>query len=484
MKTPWKRWRFAGWLGAAIAGGFLVWIVGAASAPEPGAALLVDDFSQAEKWRVYTDRAVGGSSKGKQSFEASEGGQTLHLTGTAMPGSKGGGLQTRRSLLVLGQPINASVHEGIEVEVKGNGQEYVLMLRTRNCRRSWEFYGIRFETTADWQVFRLPFASFTAMGVRVPLDVTALTHVALAGMGNNQAIDLWAREIRFYGKQAMWNELTPEENRIIVNKGTERPFTGKFNSHAEEGVYTCRRCGTELYHSSSKFKSNCGWPSFDDEINGAVRRVPDADGQRTEIVCANCNGHLGHVFLGERLTAKNTRHCVNSVSMDFTPASERMEKAYFAGGCFWGVEHLFQQAPGVKEVTSGYMGGHVDNPTYKQVCTRETGHVEVVEVVFDPAQTTYETMARLFFEIHDFTQRNGQGPDIGPQYLSVAFYRGDAQKAVAEKVMGTLREKGYKVATQLTPSQTFWPAEAYHQDYYVKTGKAPYCHAYRKIFDD
>lgn len=114
-----------------------------------------------------------------------------------------------------------------------------------------------------------------------------------------------------------WNELTPEERRVIVNKGTEAPFTGELNKSKGDGTYICRQCEAALYSSEDKFNSGCGWPSFDDEINGAVKRIVDADGRRTEIVCANCDGHLGHVFEGERFTDKNIRHCVNSISMKF-----------------------------------------------------------------------------------------------------------------------------------------------------------------------
>ena len=312
-------------------------------------------------------------------------------------------------------------------------------------------------------------------------------------------------------KNMSYRKLTPEEKHVIIDKGTEAPFTGEYLNNKESGTYVCKRCGTPLYHSSDKFDSHCGWPSFDDEIPGAVKRTPDADGKRIEITCVKCGAHLGHVFTGEGLTEKNIRHCVNSISLVFVPeakaepndpnnnvarasspcthgqdgrATNVTQKAYFAGGCFWGVDYWFKTLPGVISVTSGYMGGTAKKPAYKQVCTGKTGHAETVEVVFDPNKTNYETLAKFFFEIHDPTQRNRQGPDVGSQYRSAIFYTDQQQKQIAERLIEHLRKKGFDVVTSVEPvygelvesAKEFWPAEDYHQDYYGKTGGKPYCH--------
>ena len=282
-----------------------------------------------------------------------------------------------------------------------------------------------------------------------------------------------------------FNELSGQEARVIEKKGTEAPFTGKYNNFSESGTYICKKCGAALYNSSFKFKSDCGWPSFDDEIKGAVNRYPDPDGVRTEIECASCGAHLGHVFTGERLTDKNIRHCVNSVSLDFVPAkleAGRYGTAIFAGGCFWGVEYFMQKTPGVITVTSGFTGGHVKNPSYREVCTGTTGHAEAVKIIYDPRKTSYEALLKLFMEIHDPTQVGGQGPDLGDQYRSEIFYLNEEQKKTAEKNINILKAKGYKVATLLIKASEFYDAEAYHQDYYFKNGKLPYCHGYTKRF--
>lgn len=161
----------------------------------------------------------------------------------------------------------------------------------------------------------------------------------------------------------------------------------------------------------------------------------------------------------------------------------KLEKAIFAGGCFWGVEYYFQQAKGVVSTEVGYTGGTKNNPTYKEVSYEPTGHVEAIEVTYDAAITSYEEMAKLFFEIHDPTQKNGQGPDIGAQYLSVVFYANEAQKQIAEKLISILKDKGYNVATKVQKASKFWPAEEYHQKYYEKESGTPYCHKMVKRFD-
>lgn len=275
-----------------------------------------------------------------------------------------------------------------------------------------------------------------------------------------------------------YRSLTPEEERIIIDKGTERAFTGLYDKFYEAGIYVCKRCGSELYKSTDKFNSNCGWPSFDDEIPGAISRIKD--GFRTEITCNTCNAHLGHVFLNEGYTDKNTRHCVNSISLEFIPTQVSQgtstDTAYFAGGCFWGVEYYLEQTKGVLAVESGYMGGRTENPDYREVSSHLSGHAEVVQVLYNPSETGYDELAQLFFEIHDPTQKNRQGPDVGNQYRSEIFYRSVEQMEIAKKLVSVLKNKGFKVVTRISPVSSFWKAEDYHQDYYKRKGGTPYCH--------
>lgn len=280
--------------------------------------------------------------------------------------------------------------------------------------------------------------------------------------------------------------LTPTQRQIIIKKATEYPHTGKYHSVASTGTYLCRRCGLALFRGESQFSSGCGWPSFDNQIENTVQQIPDPDGQRMEIVCARCQAHLGHVFEGEHFTAKNIRHCVNSASLDFVDDHQVLdtEEAIVAGGCFWGVEHFMRQIPGMLLVESGYIGGHVVEPGYTQVCQGHTGHYEAVRVLYDKARTNYHQVLKRFFEIHDPTQRTGQGPDIGQQYQSAVFVYNVAQKQETEELIKQLTNNGYNVVTRLHPMQPFWPAEEYHQEYYLKHQKAPYCHRPVKRFAD
>lgn len=158
------------------------------------------------------------------------------------------------------------------------------------------------------------------------------------------------------------------------------------------------------------------------------------------------------------------------------------ETAIFAGGCFWGVEHHMKNLDGVISTTVGYIGGETENPTYEEVCGSYTGHAEAIKIVFDPQKVDYETVAKLFFEIHDPEHLDRQGPDVGIQYRSEIFYLDDSQKQTAQKLIDELKQKGYNVVTKLTEATEFYPAEDYHQDYYNKTGKLPYCHFYKKRF--
>lgn len=275
--------------------------------------------------------------------------------------------------------------------------------------------------------------------------------------------------------------LTDKEYNIIVNKSTEYPFTGKYLNYQEEGKYFCKNCNVELYSSDDKFDSNCGWPSFDDELNNSVEKIKDKDGIRTEIICKNCKAHLGHIFYNEGFTEKNTRHCVNSSSLDFSKNSN-IKSAIFASGCFWGTEYMFQQLNGVISTKVGYTGGNIKNPTYEMICYENTGHAEAVEIEYNSNIISYEELVKYFFETHDQSQINRQGPDIGEQYRSEIFYTTLDEKKTALSIIEQLKSKGFKVATKVTEAKKFYKAEDYHQNYYNNKGTLPYCHSYIKKF--
>jgi peptide methionine sulfoxide reductase msrA/msrB len=286
-----------------------------------------------------------------------------------------------------------------------------------------------------------------------------------------------------------WRDvLTPEQFDVMRKGGTERPFTGRFNDFWEKGVYVCPGCGTPLFRSEAKYDHGTGWPSFTapvDEKNLTYKEDYALLAKRIEVRCAVCGAHLGHVF-DDGPEPTFLHYCVNSASLDFKPdaaaagAAEEAkaktpptEVATFAAGCFWGVQHKLDQVPGVVATVVGYTGGRKVAPTYEDVCTGRTGHAESVQVTFDPARIGYADLVRRFFEIHDPTQVNRQGPDRGTQYRSAIFYHGESQKEAALEVMDEVAKSGrFKkpLATELVPASAFYKAEEYHQKYFEKHG--------------
>ncbi|MFG0285065.1 MAG: bifunctional methionine sulfoxide reductase B/A protein [Phycisphaerales bacterium JB039] len=284
-------------------------------------------------------------------------------------------------------------------------------------------------------------------------------------------------------------DLTEEERDIILRQGTEPAFCGNLLDNKQEGQYLCRLCQLPLFSSETKFKSGTGWPSFYapvDREHVGLRKDSSYGMTRVEIVCNRCGGHLGHVFDDAPSTPTGLRFCLNSASLTFLakgdepPAGARpveTKTAYFAGGCFWGVEDRFQQIPGVINAVSGYQGGSVDEPGYREVCSGTTGHAETVEVTYDPGRVSYQTLLEWFFKLHNPTTLNRQGPDVGTQYRSAIFAADDEQYAAAKAYIEELQQapkfKGKPIVTQVqlvSEAGKFWPAEEYHQDYHEKHG--------------
>ena len=280
--------------------------------------------------------------------------------------------------------------------------------------------------------------------------------------------------------------LMPISHDVMCEKGTEIAYSGIYTELVADCSYMCRRCGLALFRSNAQFESRCGWPSFDESIVNHVVSKPDWDGQRIEVCCARCDGHLGHVFIGEELTLKNRRYCINSCVLDFVedPDINEVGELILAGGCFWGVEYFMRLCPGVVDVEAGYTGGNIDYPTYNLVCGGDTGHYEAVRVLFDVSKTTAKKVLQYFFEIHDPTQANGQGVDLGTQYQSAVFYYDELQLEVISAVVESLRLSGCNVATKILPAQVFWLAEEEHQQYYLKHHKQPICHSYVSRFKE
>lgn len=253
----------------------------------------------------------------------------------------------------------------------------------------------------------------------------------------------------------------------------------------QHGTFLCRLCGLALFRSLHQFQSSCGWPSFDNEIPSSILRQSDLDGNRTEIVCNRCKGHLGHVFEGEYYTNNNLRHCVNSTSLDFVDNNEIIDsdEIIIAGGCFWGIEHLLSAEQGVVKTESGYIGGNLKQPTYQDICTGNTGHFEAVRVIFDTKLTSVDKLYKIFFESHNPFQFDGQGVDRGSQYRSGIFVYNNQQKLAAKLLISKLESiYNNKISTIVLPVTTFWPAEAAHQEYFKTNPNSPIYHIRKKLF--
>ena len=289
-------------------------------------------------------------------------------------------------------------------------------------------------------------------------------------------------------------QLTPEQYRVTREHGTERAFTGEYCEAHAPGIYACVCCGTELFDSTTKFESGTGWPSFTVPVREDVIRykLDNSWGmQRVEVLCNVCDAHLGHVF-PDGPPPSGLRFCINSASLKKTDlrqaqddnantdrsstATGNLETATVGGGCFWCIEAYLDQLTGVHSVTSGYAGGHTENPDYRAVCNGDTGHAEVVQVEFDPNMISYSDLLKVFLIMHNPTTKNRQGADVGTQYRSIILTHNDRQAQIAKHVLEEMQPYYEKpIVTEIVPLEKFYPAELYHQDYYKNDPSKAYC---------
>lgn len=276
-----------------------------------------------------------------------------------------------------------------------------------------------------------------------------------------------------------WHRLlTPEEFRVTRLKGTERAHSSEMCSLFEPGKYACVCCGTLLFDANEKFESGTGWPSFTQpaaENSIAYHKDISYGMVRVETLCNTCDAHLGHVF-PDGPQPGGLRYCMNAVALKKVESNER--KATFGGGCFWCTEAVFTLLKGVEKVESGYSGGKIANPTYREVRSGMTGHAEVVEITYNPDEISYADLLRIHFSTHNPTTLNRQGADAGTQYRSVIFYRNEGEKEAVDNVLSEIQSVfDAPVVTEVAPLDYFYKAESYHQEYYANNPQEGYCQA-------